>query len=327
MGSTDFIGRLRKIDLHIHLEGSLSRSTLAALAARHRLAVPPLRAFTGMGGFLKSFGAVCDLMVDPEDFERAANDLFEQARRGRVAHMEVLFSPQVFMRRGVPLDSILRGLTRARRRAMRRPGLSIVYIMDGVRQWGGDWFEQVVSSSAPYAGRGLAGIGVGGDESALPARAFARAFRAARDLGLRSTVHAGESAGPESVREALRHLAPDRIGHGIGAADDPRLVSELARRGLALEICPTSNVATGVVSSMSLHPVRKLLDAGVAVTLNSDDGAFFGTNVTRELRLASRSFSFTRDEILRVTLNAARAAFLPAAFRLRLERAIHRSVS
>jgi adenosine deaminase len=318
----DFIGRLRKIDLHIHLEGSLSPSTLESLAARHRLPVPSLRRFHGFGGFLKSFGAVCDLLVDAEDFDKAATDLLGQAGRRRVAHMEVLFSAQVFMRRGVPLNTILGGLLRARARAMKRAGPSIVFIMDGVRQWGGEWFEQVVAAAAPYAGRGLAGIGVGGDESALPARAFARAFRAARDLGLRTTIHAGEAAGPESIREALRRLTPDRIGHGVRAVEDVDLVSDLARRGTALEICPTSNVATGVVPSMRRHPIRKLLDAGVAVTINSDDGAFFNTDVERELRLASREFSLTTEEILRVTLNAGRAAFLPAASRGRLERAV-----
>ncbi len=316
------VQRLPKVELHAHLEGSLPLRTLRFLAAKHRLPVPPARGFSDLHGFLKSFGAVCELLADPGDFELAAFHLARAARRRGVLHLEVLVSPQVFARRGIPLGAMMRGLLRGRRRAGQAFGLSLVYIADGVRQWGGAWFDDVVRMLAPYAGRGLAGIGVGGDEASVPARDFARAFRRARDLGLRTTIHAGEAAGPDSVREALHALRPDRIGHGFRAAEDPDLVATLVRRGITLEICPTSNVLTGAVASLRSHPVRQLYAAGALITVNSDDGYLFDTNVSREMELLARRFLFTGEDLKRITLHAARAAFLPRRDKSRLVRKI-----
>ena len=178
---------------------------------------------------------------------------------------------------------------------------------------------------APWAGRGLAAVGVGGDESARPARDFAGAFRRARRLGLRTTIHAGEAAGPESIRDALEALSPDRIGHGVRAVEDPALMKALALGRLTLEVCPTSNIATGVISSWHAHPLRRLFDAGVPVTINSDDGTFFDTDVSRELERAARVMAFEPAELWAMTRNAARAAFLDRRERRRLERGIARA--
>ena len=320
----DVLSRIPKIDLHAHLEGSLPERTISHLASRHRLPEPNLRRFDGFAGFLKAFGAVCDLLVDEADFERAANDLFADARKLGVIHLEVLFSPQVHLRRGVPLISIMRGLSRARGRAMRSPGFSIVYIADGVRQWGGPWFDEVVGALGPWAGRGLAGIGVGGDEGSHPAREFAASFRRARSMGLHTTIHAGESAGPESIRDAIEHLPVDRIGHGFRAAGDPDLMALIRRRGITLEICPTSNLATGLVPSLTEHPVRALFDAGLRVTINTDDGAFFGTDIEKELRAASQTAGFTHHELRQLLLNSAGAAFTTKSRRRALARRIRR---
>jgi len=309
------------IDLHLHLEGSLPARTRALLAARHRLKAPSLRRFDGFGGFLKAFGAVCDLMVEEEDFHRAAHDTLLRQRRLGVIHVEVLFSPQIFLRRGIPLHAMMRGLMRAREEAAGW-GLSAVYVLDGVRQWGGEWLDEVVAAAAPWAGRGLAGLGVGGDETRTPARELRPAFRRARRLGLGTTIHAGEAAGPSSVREAVDVLMPDRIGHGIRAVEDPVLLRGLVRRGIVLEVCPTSNLRTGIVASMAAHPMRRLHDAGARVTLNTDDGEFFATDLRAERRVAAKRLGFTRDELVEMTITAARAAFLPAAARTRLERRI-----
>ena len=322
--TADFISRIPKIDLHLHLEGSLPGRTLARLASRHHLPVPDPRRFEGFGGFLKAFGAICDLLVDADDFETAASDLFEEARRLGVIHVEVLFSPQIHMRRGVSLASIMGGLLRARHSAMRAPGFSAVFIADGVRQWGSEWFEQVVAALAPWAGRGLAGIGVGGDERSIPARAFTRAFRRARAMGLHTTIHAGEADGPASVFDAITHLHVERIGHGFRAAEDPDLVELLRRRGIALELCPTSNVATGLIPSIEEHPARALYDAGALTTINTDDGAFFDTNIEKELRLAHERLKFTREEVRQMLFHSAGAAFIAGTERRRLAREIRR---
>ena len=321
---TDFITRIPKIDLHLHLEGSLPGLTLSLLASRHQLPVPDHRRFEGFGGFLKAFGAICDLLVDAEDFETAASDLFFEARRLGVIHLEVLFSPQIHLRRGVHLSSMMSGLLRARDRAIRVPGFSAVFIADGVRQWGGEWFEQVVCALAPWAGRGLAGIGVGGDERSMPSRAFAPAFRRARAMGLHTTIHAGEAAGPASVLDVLNHLEVERIGHGFRAAEDPDVVKLLCRRGITLELCPTSNLATGLIPAIEEHPARALFDAGALVTINTDDGAFFGTNIERELRLAHERLKFTKGDVRQLLIHSAGAAFVAGTARRRLAREIRR---
>ncbi len=318
-----FLERLPKVDLHLHLEGSLSRRVLEHLARRHRRPVPAVHRFSDFNGFLKSFGEVCDLLVDSEDFDLAASELLRRCRQQRLAHVEIIFSPQVFLRRGIPLAAIMDGLMKARRGTR---GISSVYIMDGVRQWGGEWFEQTVRAVEPYVNRGVAAIGLGGRERALPIEDFARAYARGRAMGLRTTIHAGEASGPDSVRSALRYLRVDRIGHGIRAIEDPSLVAELAARRVPLEICPSSNLLTGVVSSIESHPVRRLYESGVAVTIGSDDGLLFGTNLARELELVSRRFGFSRDEIGKMTLNAASAAFLPRSARARLRRRIRSSL-
>jgi adenosine deaminase len=305
------------IDLHLHLEGSLPPPLITRLARRHHVD-PPSLAFDGFRGFLRAFGAVCDLLRDPEDFEAAAAAVLDRAARRGLAHVEVLFSPQVFLRRGVPLSSIVEGLARARRRAR---GLSMVYIADGARQWGPEWFEQVVAALAPMRRHGLAGIGLGGDEGAMDAAAYAPAFRRARALGLRTTVHAGEAKGSEGVREALR-LPLDRIGHGVRAAEDASLLRELARRRIPLEVCPTSNVATGVVPDLASHPLPRLLAAGVRVTINSDDGTFFGTDARREMARASAAFGWSAAQRGAIVREAAGAAFLSARSRAALIRTV-----
>ena len=324
--SRSFIRKLPKVDLHLHLEGSLPPATLRALAARHRRTVPPLSGFHDLQGFLKAFGAVCDLLVDEEDFALAAAAVLDRARIGRVAHVEMLFSPQVFLRRGIPLGRIVGGLLRGRQMAARR-GISCLLIADGVRQWGGGWFDEVVRSLQPYAGRGLCGVGIGGDERATPARDFAKAFTRARGLGLRTTVHAGEACGPESVRETLETLRPDRIGHGVRAAEDAELLASLARRRIPLEVCPTSNVATGVASSVASHPIGQLMEAGALVTVNSDDGAFFDTHTGKELELVSRAFDLSDARVVGLTLDAAGASFLPGRAAGHLRRRVTRAAA
>lgn len=314
-------GRRPWIDLHLHLEGSLPRKALTVLAARHHCPVPPQREFSGFKGFLQAFGAVCDLLRDEEDFEFAARSVIAHSRALGLIHVEILFSPQVFARRGIPPDRVIRGLLSARRRESALAP-SVVYIMDGVRQWGGEWFEAQVRAMKPFVGKGLAGVGIGGDEREISCREFSGAFRAARTLGLRTTVHAGEASGPESIRDALKWLLPDRLGHGIGAAGDPELCRLLARRRLPLEVCPSSNIATGVVASHSVHPVRRLYESGLYVTIGSDDGSFFNTNVPAEMELLHRVHGFSAKEIDSLTRAAARAAFIPPDARLRLERCV-----
>jgi len=318
----DFIRRLPKIELHIHLEGSIPRAALARIAARRGLPVPRPPRFSDLAGFLRHFGAVCDLLVEARDFEEAARALIVWLRRQNIQHAEVMFSPQVFLRRGVPLAAIMEGLLAARHSQARAGGQSVLYILDGVRQWGPDWFERVVRASAPWAGRGLAAVGLGGDEASLPAGDFRGGFTLARRLGMATVIHAGEAGDPRGVAAALDLPGIRRIGHGIAAAADPAILGRLARRGVPLEVCPTSNLCTGAVRSWTGHPVRRLYDAGVPLVIGSDDAAIFGTSLTAELGILAQRFRFGRAELMHLMVGAARASFLSRARRAILERRI-----
>jgi len=320
MVSRDFLRQAPKIDLHCHLEGSLSWKVLETLARRHHLPLPSLR-FRGFEEFLRKLGDVSDLLTDEEDFHLAAHDLLTRARRLNVLHVEVLFSPQILLRRGVPLHRILAGLESARR-ATRGRGPSSVFILDGVRQWGGKWLHDVVRHLPDGSSSLVAGIGIGGMEPSLPPAEFLPAVRLARRRGLRVTVHAGEHAGPQHVREVLDVLAPDRIGHGVAAARDRKLLARLARRRIPLEVCLSSNLATGATPSLRRHPLRRLMESGAPVTLNSDDGTFFGTDILLELVRGVEGFGLEAQDLRRMTLDAARGAFLPAGKRAALARRV-----
>ena len=225
-------------------------------------------------------------------------------------YAEVMCSPGIFVRRGIPPLEILDAVTAAGAAAAKRGGPRLQWILDSVRQWGPAAFEPLVEHAAAFLARGVVGVGIGGDESAWKAKDFAMAYREARRLGLRTTAHAGEFAGPASVWEAIEVLQVDRIGHGVRAVEDDRLVRLLAGRRIPLECCPTSNIATGIVRDWEAHPIPRLLRAGVFVTVGSDDPAMFGTSLVHEWDVLHRKLRLTREEVLRVGRNTLEACFL-----------------
>jgi len=230
--------------------------------------------------------------------------LFERLQSEGVTYAEVILSVGVVLWKEQDLDAIYKALARE---AARTP-VTVRWIFDAIRQFGAETAKPVFDLAAERVGDGVVAIGLGGDEQRGPAGLFGDLFREARDRGLRLTCHAGETAGPRSVWEALQ-IGSERIGHGIRSIEDPALVAHLAAKQIPLEVCITSNLRTGAVASLAEHPVRRLYDAGVPIILNSDDPALFGCTLTSEYELATCEFGFTEDELDGLTRNAFRYAF------------------
>ncbi|MGA2350511.1 MAG: adenosine deaminase [Terracidiphilus sp.] len=318
----DFIRRLPKAELHLHLEGTILPSTLVELSARHdtqplTLAeAEALYRFSDFTGFLDAFRAVCRLLTSPEDYELAAWRMMEHLAEQGVVHAEVFIAVGViYMARNHDLaafEPIFAGLERARERGMRELGLSIYWIFDAVRHFTVAEAERVFLKAAELMPThpSIVGIGLGGDERRAGSEAFHALYQQAAKAGLRLTNHAGETTGPEAIREALA-IGSERIGHALSAIHDFYLLQELKERAIPLELNPTSNVRTGVCSSFAAHPLRRYFDQGLLVTLNSDDPAFFGSDLVNEFLLAHTVQGFTRDELRQLAANSINASFLP----------------
>lgn len=313
-----FGAEIPKAEIHLHLEGSIDLDTLVAIRRRRksmtgdgeRRRLDALYRHDGFMDFLTHFAALCEELADPEDLALAATRLSERLGAQQVRYAEVMCSPGIFVRRGIPTREILDAVTSAGAAAARNGGPRLQWILDSVRQWGPAAFEPLVEHAAAFLARGVVGVGIGGDESGWNAKDFALAYKEARRLGLKTTAHAGEFSGPASVWEAIEVLQVDRIGHGVRAVEDETLVRLLAQQRIPLECCPTSNIATGIVRDWEAHPIPRLVRAGVFVTVGSDDPAMFGTTLQQEWDVLHRRLGLTAEEVLRVGRNTFQAAFL-----------------
>ncbi len=317
-----FIHRLPKAELHLHFEGTITPSTLVELSTRHdaqpiSLAeAEALYRFTDFSGFMLAFKAVSRLLIGPDDYELAAWRMMERLAAQGIVHAEVYISVGViYMWRNhdpAAFEPIFAGLERARERGERELGLSLYWIFDAVRHFTVPEAERVFHKAIEMkpAHPAIIGIGLGGDERQTGSEPFRALYEEAREAGLRLTNHAGETTGPEAIREALS-IGSERIGHALSAIQDAALLEELKERNVPLELNPTSNVRTGVCASFAEHPLRRYFERGLLVTLNSDDPAFFGSDLANEYLLAHREQGFTQEELRRLAANSIRASFLP----------------
>jgi adenosine deaminase/aminodeoxyfutalosine deaminase len=320
----EYIRRLPKAELHLHLEGSILPSTLVELSARHD-ATPltlaeaeSLYEFKNFTEFLEAFKAVTRLLIGPEDYELAAWRMMEHLAEQGVVHAEVYISVGViYMFRShdaAAFEPIFAGLERARERGQRELGLSLCWIFDAVRHFSVEEAERVFRKAIEMRPQfpSIVGIGLGGDERRTGSTPFREIYAEAARAGLRLTNHAGETTGPEAIREALS-IGSERIGHALSATQDFYLMQDMKERGIPLELNPTSNVRTGVCPSFAEHPLRKFFDAGLLVTINSDDPAFFGSDLANEYLLAHTEQGFTREELRQLAANSIGASFLAEA--------------
>jgi adenosine deaminase/aminodeoxyfutalosine deaminase len=301
----DFLREMPKAELHLHLEGSVEPETLHELDPATPLA--ELRALYDYGdfdSFLKAFGAVGKRLRTPEDYALITRRLLARLDAQNVLYAEIILAAGVVLWKGQELAPIFDAV----REAAAGSRVQVRWILDAVRQFGAEQAMQVAQFAAERVNRGVVAFGIGGSEERGPARWFTEVFAFAKKAGLRLTAHAGESTGPESIWDALL-LGAERIGHGIAAAQDPALMLHLRDYKIPLEICITSNLVTGVVKRLEDHPIRKLHDAGVPITLNTDDPAMFRCSLEGEYRLAARQFAFSDAELQEIAGNAFRYAF------------------
>ncbi|HWF11159.1 MAG TPA: adenosine deaminase [Bryobacteraceae bacterium] len=292
-------------ELHLHLEGTVDRETLLRLDPLvSRDTLDAVWGFTDFGGFLDCFKFIAQRLRGPEDYARITTWMIERLARQEIAYAEVTLGAGVVLWRGFDFDAVWRAI----RAAQKNSPVEVWWNLDAIRQFGSDHVMDIARIAAKYAGDGVISFGIGGDEVRGPAAGFREAYAYARDAGLRLTAHAGETAGPESIRDALA-IGAERIGHGIRAVEDPGLMRRLAEERIPLEVCITSNVRTGAVASLEAHPVRRLFDAGVPITLNTDDPGVFETDLAREFALARDVFGFSAAELAQVRETAWEARF------------------
>jgi adenosine deaminase len=316
----EFIERLPKVELHLHLEGSINPATLLRIAQRNQIDLPAytrfgieqLFAFDNFHQFLSQFMLLARSLQQGEDFEDIAYELGQSLAEQQVQYAEVMISPAQYMLRGLDLDELVQGAAAGFARNYRESGTRIGLVFDYGRQYGIEMGWQVLECAIRNRHNGVIAWSIGGDEVNFPPEPFADIYSAARRDGLHTMAHAGEVVGASSVWGALQDLACERIGHGIRSVDDPSLLAYLQHHKVALDISLTSNIRTQAVASLELHPLRQLYDAGIMVTLNTDDPVFFNTNLNNEYLLAAKHFGFNAEQLSQFVLNAVQASFLPA---------------
>jgi adenosine deaminase/aminodeoxyfutalosine deaminase len=305
----DFCRDLKKAELHLHLEGTVDPDTMCELAPE--LGPEEIRLLyhcSGFTSFLECFKRVNERLRGPADYALITRRALEGLEMANVKYAEIILAAGVVLWKGQDFASIFDAV---QAEAERSP-VRVRWILDAIRHFGADHAMQVAELAAERVNCGVAALGIGGDEARGPAEWFHDVYRFARERGLHLHAHAGEAAGPSSVWAALE-LGVERIGHGIRAVEDPVLVKHLRDHSIPLEISITSNLITGAVKSLKDHPIRRLYDAGIPITLNSDDPGIFGSTLVEEYELAAREFGFREEELLAIADNGFRYAFDQAA--------------
>ena len=306
---------LPKLELHLHLEGAIPLNALWELMQKYGgapgipnpAALEQRLVYRDLSHFLETWSWKNEFLREYEDFTFLADAVARSLLRQNIRYVEAFYSPADSAHHGLGTQRI----TEAIREGLRRvPGVRVALVADLVRDYGPAVGARVVEELIEVRDLGVVGIGLGGSEAEFPPVLFEDAFDAARRAGFRTTAHAGEAAGPESIWGAVRHLKVDRIGHGTRADEDERLLDHLAESQTPLEMCPLSNVQTGVVASLELHPIRRYFERGLVITVNTDDPGMFGSSLATELRLLRQTLGFTREEIQQLQLLAVTASWM-----------------
>ena len=322
----DFIAGLPKTELHVHLVGSASAATVLELARRHPDGGVPTEPealnefyrFTDFAHFIDVYIGVSALVRTVADLEAMTIGVLGEIAAQRVRYVELTVTPDTHLMAGIAPDGIAEAFASARDAAGERFGLEVGWVHDIPGENGVASGERTIAWVEQFAPEGSVGFGLGGPEIGVARPQFADVFARARALGLHSVPHAGETTGPQTIRDAINFLGAERVGHGIAAAQDATLMAELVDRGIVLEVCPTSNLRTRAVSRLHQHPWHALVAAGVTVTLNSDDPGMFDTTLGREYRLAHDAFGVSPHGLADLARTATSASFAPEATRNRV---------
>ncbi len=316
---------LPKVELHLHLEGAAPPAFIRGLAREKKIDISGIfsedgsYAYRDFWHFLKVYDAATSVLTSPEDYRRLTLAVLEESAASGVIYTETFLSPDFCGGRDLGAwREYLAAIREAGEEAERKMGITLRAIVTAVRHIGPEAARETARCAAETAGDFLTGFGLAGDEKMHRPKDFAWAFDAAREAGLRLTAHAGEWGGPQSIRDALADLRPERIGHGVRAIEDLALVDRLAEDGVVLEVCPGSNIALGIYPGWRQHPIAELDRRGVKVTISTDDPPFFHTTMAREHDRLAEAFDWDEGQFRRIHTLAARAAFCDETTRDRI---------
>jgi adenine deaminase len=326
-----FLLDLPKVELHVHVEGTLEPELMFELAARNGVRLPyrsveeVRRAyeFADLQSFLDLYYAGARVLVTEQDFHDLTLAYLTRVAAQTVRHVELFFDPQTHTGRGVPFETVVAGIHRALAEGGRRLGVSSKLILCFLRHLSAEAAMGTLEQALPFRDR-IVGVGLDSAEVGHPPERFARVFERARAEGFRAVAHAGEEGPPAYIWQALDRLGVERIDHGVRCLEDPRLVARLVAERVPLTVCPLSNVRLRVFPTLADHNLERLLDAGLCVTVNSDDPAYFGGYVLENYRAVREAFGLGREPLVGLAANAIDASFLDEAGKQRLRDALRR---
>lgn len=307
-----------KAELHVHLEGTIPPYLALKLAERNQLMIPDnliapdgkSYLYSDFMAFLKAYDAIADLIKNPRDYYDLTYDYLKSCAETGGIYVEMMYSPDhAEQASGIPSSEHLQAIQQAIDDAEAKHQITGKIIVTAVRHFGAESAVKVAKQATKESVPCVTGFGLGGDEFNFPPKLFAEAYKIAADGGLFCTVHAGEFAPASGMMEAMDYLPIQRIGHGVRAAQSPETIARLIDKNIALEVCPTSNIALGLFPDMANHPLKQLLDSGIKMSLNSDDPPFFRTNLTNEYEVTQKFYQFSDSEMIHFTKMAIDHAF------------------
>jgi len=318
-GNKLLIGKLPKVEQHIHIVGSIRPETLLWLTSNSNIKTPDLEnpekvkalfQYRDFSHFIECYTVVMRCIRREKQFERIVYEMLEDEAKQNVKYVEASFSAPDHIRLGLDYFEMLKAINRGIERARLDFNVDCNLKIDLVRDYGPEAGLKQLDLMSTRRERVVA-IDIGGREHVSPPKRFATVYRRAKEMGFHLTAHAGEACGPQTIWDAVRYLGVERIGHGVSARKDPTLIEYLLKRGISIEMCPVSNLKTKVVDDIRNHPVRAFFDRGLNVTVNSDDPTMFGTNMNNEYQTLHHELGFTLRELFRLSLNGIDSSFLP----------------
>jgi adenine deaminase len=319
-GMANFIRGIPKAELHLHIEGTLEPEMVFALARKHgvKLDFPSVEAlrkaydFHNLQSFLDIYYAGADVLRDEDDFFAMTMAYLEKVHAEGVVHVEIFFDPQTHTERGVAFETVLQGIRRALDDGLKRFGITSRLILCFLRHLSAESAMQTLERALPHK-NAIHAVGLDSSEAGHPPSKFSAVFKRAREAGFLTVAHAGEEGPPEYISEALDDLKVSRVDHGVRSEEDPALCRRLAAENIPLTVCPLSNVKLAVFKRMEDHNLKRLLDMGLRVTVNSDDPAYFGGYLLENYLAVQRALGLTRADIVQLAGNSIAASFLPLA--------------
>lgn len=328
----DWLTRLPKVDLHLHLDGSVKPETILELALRQGIdlpvyntegLIPHMRVGEECGSlveYLSKFDFTTRFLQSGEALERVAYEVAEQSAEHNCKYVEVRFAPQLHRGNGLTLEETIHYVVEGMKRGQRDFGVRAGVIVICMRNHSCEANLEVIRAAAGYVGRGVVAVDLAGDEASYPPEWFRDVFAESGRLGIPVTIHAGEAAGAMNVYEAVANLGAVRIGHGVRLKENGDILEMVKDRRIPLEMCPISNIQTKAVSGWDAYPIREYLEQGLLVTVNTDNPSVSGTDITNEYRVLTDRFGFTEPELVRLVMNGVEAAFMDENEKLSLRR-------